>query len=310
MTKSKKIFFTTLWIWLVASSVAFGEELIVPREGGVVVLDGQTLAELRRVEFGEAPPLLSVHPQAPILASLQGGNGLVFWNLPTMVEASRHEHALFDGVSAMHFSEDGDELYLLSSKLRGIVVFDLSRSKVKGLIPVPGSPPKGFSVAESGLVVEQADGISLVSTEPQDGLVAQFRFPENLNSSVVAGAQLFVALRGVPALTSYQLPSGRVLNFMPTNGEVTYLASGSTPGEVVSLDGNGQVQKWAPAGGRSWTGPALGVGVRAVCASRKGRLYTFDETSGTILVLDAEAGTELARSQVVGGSGQPVVYSK
>ena len=70
-------------LFLLLTGSAWAEGLAVPTEGGVLILDGRNLTEIRTLSLGgKETPRLAVHPSSPVMAGL-AGDQLVFWNLPT-----------------------------------------------------------------------------------------------------------------------------------------------------------------------------------------------------------------------------------
>lgn len=280
---------------------ALADGLIASRAGGGVLLDSDTLSEVGRFQMGDNDvPLLAVHPTAPILAAHTPGEGLVFWNLPQCSEASRHQNALLgEGVVSLEFSRDGERLYLLSSRLRAVLVFELASSKIITMIPVPGGEPTGFGVGAGHLLVTQGSTISVLSTDPKEGLVAQFRFPEEVLSGLLQESRVYVALRGVNGIWAYQFPTGRTLGLLPTSTEVAEIverANGlvlSTPSGLESQPTSGE--------GQGWKAPSVGgaFDLAGITPDQR-RVFALKRASGLLLILDSKTGAELGRLSLAG----------
>jgi hypothetical protein len=304
------IYFLGLFLF---TGTAWADGLVFPKAGGAVVLDGSSLAQGRALSLSsKSIPVLAVHPAAPIMASCTPEEGLVFWNVPSFSEASRHQDSLLkEGIVALAFSKDGEHLYLLSQALRAVVDFDLSQSKVQGLVPVPGGLPEGLEVSTSGLVVWQETGLSLLSSDPKVGLLAQFRFPEKVLAAQVLGQRLYVALRGVSGLWSYQLPNGRALGVIPTQAEIAQISSPVEGGGMLLLKSSGVVElrdldKPQPR----WTHSEGQCRFDAMAPAGQGRVvYLYDAETGTVVAVDSQLGTELARGSVPDAKGRPVVFA-
>jgi len=301
-------FLGVLWLLSAASTLADG--VAVPTAGGVLVLSGRTLTEVRSLEFKEQEvPRLAVHPSSPILASLSGDR-LQFWNLPSFAEASRHENALFEGAHSLAFSQDGAALFLLSPELRAVLKFDLATSRVVGTLPVPGGDPLWMEVIPEGVLVGQADSLSLLSPEPRLGLLAQFRFPDRLNSAAVERGRLLLAREGVAGLDSYEIKTGRAVEFVPTSSTFEHLVSEA--GRLYALSPGGEVQALSPDASRAlWTYSDSSLSPDRLVAGADGSLlYVFDHSKGVLISLDALSGQENARIQLSGaGRGVPVIFT-
>jgi len=295
------------------SGTALADGVVVPRKGGGTVLDGATLSEVGSFSLpSESVPLLAVHPVAPIMASSTPEQGLVFWNLPSFKEASRHEDPLLkDGIVDLAFSHDGESLYLLSEELRAVIVFDLKSSKVKSVIAVAGGSPQGLEVAEAGLLVRQQGGVSLLSPSPETGLLIQFRYEEKVQAAQVVGSHIYLGLQGQTGLWVYRLPEGRTVGLLSTEAEATQVsAKGTGDGLVVLTSSGGLEARSLSQGGPGWTFAGGGsYRFDSFASAPHGRvLYAQDVDTGGLVAVDSQSGSELARASLPGSSGPVVVF--
>jgi hypothetical protein len=297
---------------LIFSGAVQADGVAIPREGGFLVLNGDSLTEARTVEMGGADvPKLAVHPSSPILAGLSEDR-LTFWNLPSFAEASRHQDSLFKGVVDIDFSDDGTVLYLLSAELRAVIKFDLSSSQVSGTLPVPGGQPLWLQVHAEGVLVGQEHSVSLLSADAEKGLLSQFRFPERITSALVKGQSLFLTRVGSAGVDTYEARTGRAIGFLPTASTLKQLIGGVKGDGLYALSGNGAVQAWSADGSRPrWTFPAGALSFDAIVTGGSGSaLYAFDQDSQVLVALDSGLGKESARVNLGGVAGwKPVVFS-
>lgn len=285
------------------------EGLAVPVEGGVVVLDGRSLAEVRRVELsGSGVPQLAIHPSSSVLAGLVGEQ-LVFWNLPALAEASKHKDSLFSGVNAMAFSVDGSSLFLLSPELRAVLKFDLATSKVTGTLPIPGGVPVWMRVVPDGVMIGQENAVSLLSPIPGKGLLAQYSFPDSIRSAAVNQGRILLARTGIAGVDSYELKTGRAIGFVPAADVVKDLVAGA--GGLCALSRGGEVRALSSDAAQTrWVYPAESAPLQALISGGGGTVFCFDGKTGTLVSLDAVAGQENARISLSGtGTAVPVVVN-
>lgn len=305
----RKILYVSL-LCLFVSSASGADGLVVPTPGGGVVLEAKSLNQVGEFSLGSASkPLLAVHPSSPILAGYTPDTGVVFWNLPSMAVASTHNDELFgDGISSISFSQDGKSLFLLSDDLRSVVVFDLAKSEVSGLLPIPGTSPESMVVTSVGLLLGQGGGVTFVSSEPEEGLVAQFKFPQTISSTLVLGERLFIGLRSTPGIWSYQLPSGRALGFVPTEGEVKQIRS-LGPGKLFCLlsDAGAIHGHDFQSPTARWTFP--GQFNQLVVSPAGDVVYGVDRQGLNLVAVEASLGAELARVVLPSGAGDPIGFS-
>ena len=295
---------------LLFSSSVWAEGLAVPTEGGVLILDGRSLTEVRTLSWGgKETPRLAVHPSSSVMAGL-AGDQLVFWNLPAFAEASKHKDPLFSGVNSLAFSADGSSLFLLSPELRAVLVFDLSTSKVTGTLPIPGGSPQWMRVAPDGILVGQENAVNLLSTSPDRGLLAQYSFPDSVGAAVVSQGRIMLARTGIAGVDSYELKTGRAIGYVPAAGVIKDMVVGT--GGMYALLNGGEVRALsADASQTRWTYPASGSAFQQVLAGANGsNVFCFDRSAGMLVSLDAVAGQENARINLSGvGAAEPVVIS-
>lgn len=299
-----------LLLFLLMSSPIWAEGLAVPTEGGVLVLDGRSLTEIRTLSLGgRETPRLAVHPTSPVMAALVGEQ-LVFWNLPAFAEASKHTDNLFSGVTSMEFSADGASLFLLSPDLRAVLKFDLASSKVVGTLPVPGGNPAWMEVTSEGPLVGQERAVSLLAVDPDKGLLAQYSFPDSIAAAVVTQGRIMLARTGIAGVDSYELKTGRAIGFVPAAGVVKDLVVGA--GGLYALSSGGEVRALSSDASQTrWTYPASGTTFQLLVAGSNGTsVFCFDGSAGVLVSLDAVAGQENARINLSGvGAAKPVVFS-
>ena len=78
-----------LLLFLLLTGSVWAEGLAVPTEGGVLILDGRSLTEVRALSLGgKETPRLAVHPSSSVMAGLVGEQ-LIFWNLLSQVSGQR-----------------------------------------------------------------------------------------------------------------------------------------------------------------------------------------------------------------------------
>ena len=310
MQKSlSRILYKIVFLCLTLAVVSGADGLVVPKPGGGVVLDADSLNQVAEFRVdSRTTPLLAVHPSSPILAGYTPETGVVFFNLPSMTVASTHKGELYaNGINDLAFSADGNSLYLLSGELRSVVVLDLKTSEVSGLLPVPGAGSEGLSITSSGLLLNQGSVLSLIGPQADEGLLAQFRFPQDISDAQVEGERLFIGLRGVAGVWSYQLPSGRVLGFLPTEGEVKQFCPLGRGQGFCLLSASGAIQAYDfSAAGPRWTFP--GRYARLLRGRESGAVFALDSQSSTVIAVDSKLGSELARATLESGSGYPVLF--
>ena len=310
----QSVFFRA-WFWsaliLSVAIPAWADGVALPKNGGVLILNGRSLTEAKQLQVkGDRAPLLAVHPSSNILAGLADG-ALTFWNLPSYAEASRHVDPLFDDAADIAFSADGTTLYILSPSLGAVLRFELASSKVVGTLPVPGGPPRWMSVTSEGVLVGQEHAVCLVSADPETGLLAQYLFPEKLKSAAMLGGRIFLGREGAAGLDSFEAKTGRMIAFYPTSVPLRQLLS-DRKGSVLALTEMGEVQAWTPDATRpKWRFRAPGLSAdRMVTGGDGATVYLFDSQSQVLVALDTAAGTENARITLSGvGAGLPVIFS-
>ena len=287
-------------LFALGSGPAFAEGLVIPRKGGLTVLRGADLSELRQVSTGleRETPRLAVHPGAPVLASLSGRE-LTFWNLPTFTEASRHQDDLFQSACGLAFSAGGEELYVLSEAMKAVIVFDLNSSKVAGVIPVPGGVPNRIDATALGLLVRTENGVCLLSPELEDALLAQFRYPATLQSAAISGERLFLARSGEPGLDSYEAKSGRALGPIFSSSQFQAVAPLPKKSGLVALTSAGGVEAWDFGQSRAtWTYGGSGLFDNLLLSKEGTVVYALSRKTGSLVSLDAASGKELATVRV------------
>lgn len=296
---------------LLLSSIVQADGVAIPKVGGFLVLNGNSLTEVRTVEMGgEDVPKLAVHPSSAVMAGMSADK-LTFWNLPSFAEASRHSEPIFAAVTDLAFSADGSTLYLLSGELRAVIKFDLATSRVSGTLPVPGGEPLWLKAHAKGVVVGQENSVSLLSATAEEGLLSQFRFPEKISSALVREERLYLTRAGVAGIDSYEVQSGRAIGFLPTANPLSRLVGGVTDG-LYALSQNGEVQAWTvDAAQPRWTIQSGGVAFDELVTGGDGStVFAYAEASQTLVSLDTALGKENARVNL-GASFRrsPVVFS-
>jgi outer membrane protein assembly factor BamB len=299
-----------LLLFILLTGSVLAEGLAVPIQGGVLILDGRSLTEIRNLNLGsKETPRLAVHPSSPVMAGL-AGDQLVFWNLPAFAEASKHSDTLFPGVSSMEFSADGSSLFLLSPELKAVLVFDLATSKIIGTLPVPGGRPEWMKVTPDGVLVGQKNAVNLLSTSPDKGLLAQYSFPDSIGAAVVTQGRIILARTGMAGFDSYELKTGRAIGYVPAAGVVRDLVVGT--GGMYALLNGGEVRALSADSSQTrWTYPSSGATFQQIAAGPNGSsVFCFDNSAGLLVSLDAVAGQENARVNLSGaGAAEPVVVS-
>ena len=308
---SLNFFQRLLFLSLLLASTALptiAEDLVIPRHGEMLVLTGSTLTEVRRVSVNSHHrPVLAVHPSEPILASVTEHRGLVFWNLPSFAQASRHESTMLENITAAHFSPDGRSLYLLNTELRAIVVFDLASSKVAGVLAVPGENPLDFGVTSQGVWVRQEHGATFLSSNAQEGLLAQYRFPEALAAGLVTGDRFYAVIGETTGISSYILKSGRALGYLPTAERIRHLLSEDRGFYLLSSQGGVEFKDLA-SGSQIWSGSVVGEGADYLLSGKdSASLYVIGRGSGMVRSFDSRTGDAKAQFRVRDGMGVPIV---
>lgn len=291
---------------------ALADGLIVPKVGGCLVLSPGTLAKEREFKMDtKAVPLLAAHPSAPVVASVTPEQGLVFWNTPGFSEASRAGDPLLkDGIVDMAFSADGNSLYLLSAPLRAVLVYDLSSSKLAGVVPVPGSDGKRIKSCEAGVLVRQDDGVSLLSPTPKPGLLAQYRYSQPLLAALCEGDRLYTSIQGDPGIWVYDLKAGQTLGLLPAQGSTVSLGPRAGEKGVVMVESSGIVSaRDFKSATPNWTyqgTPANSLGVELLSGGQS--LYVFNSNSGSLVALAGDTGKVQASAELGSEVGRPCYF--
>jgi len=297
-------------LFLALTGIVWADGLFVPQAGGGVVLDGRSLQEQKRLKLeGEEVPLAAVHSAAPVLATLTEKGGLVFWNLPDLVEASRHESPLFsEGIVELEFSLAGDKLYLLSSELNAVVVFDLEKSEVSGVLPVPGSRPLGLEVARQGLLVRQSDGVVLLSPQLETGLLAQFRLPGNLLATTVMEGELCAVTDRNSGAQRFRLSDGKPLELLAGGLSLKSIAAADSRNLFFLLSRNGGLESRSFSSESSlWSSPLGEAFDRLVYGGAGETIYALNQETGSVVAVEARNGAIVSRTRLE-SPGVPVVF--
>lgn len=313
MRASRFLFLSIQFLLLMAlGGVASADGILVPKAGGLLVLHSTTLAQLGEVKLEtSAVPLVASHPSAPVVACLTPEKGLVFLNAPGFSEASKHSDPLFkDGIVDLAFSQDGNSLYLLSESLRGVVVFDLSSSKVSGILAVPGGEGRRLAVSEAGVLVRQDEGLVLLSPQSKGGLLAQYRYSDPFLSGLVDGDRLYVSVQGDPGIWVYDVRAGQTLGLLPSQQRVVGLCRREGTKGLIFLSADGAVtardfQTSSPNWTFSSSPAASGAGELWWGGSS---VYVFERGGGALISLAGQTGKLQGRAELGQGLGRPVFF--
>lgn len=300
------MFLLAVWAFLLSSTV-LAQGVVVPTGEQLVVLQGSGLSPTSQVSFKGGDGLqLAVHPTSPTLATLVEGR-LEFWNLPSLSLASKFNDPLLEGAVDCEFSPTGGELFVLSAKLKAVVVFDLARSKVSGLIGLPGGQPQAMQVSTAGLLVRLENSVVLVSTDPKVGLVAQFRYPETLAGGALSDGRLFVARRGILGVDAWDVKSGKLVGRMPSSLEARSIAPRPGQQGVFLLSSSGVVESWGfGQSSPQWSSAGRYEGISL--SPDGSSLYALDRAGQKVVSLDTATGAPVVSAPVPSSTGLPLAF--
>lgn len=290
------------FVWIVfwcLSSASSAESLFVPTSGGFFVTDLTQRQVPRKVELpGDAIPVLAVHPSAPVLATVSETSGVVFWNLPLVQEASRSEDGLYQGIVDLAFSGDGNSLYLLSTSLKSLLVFDLASNKISGVWPLVGGRPLSLQATSKGVLILQSDGATLLDPSREGAVLAQFRFDSDVLGSHLAGDYLYMAVSGLAGLQVYRLDDGQRFQEL---GQAPYTRVVSKKsGGVFLLSSSRGVESWSKDRSQLWSQTSL-RDVSQVLVSRDEQwLYLFSDNQPNVALWSAVSGQEMGKLEFPG----------
>ena len=294
-------------IGLTCLSSAQADGLALPAPGKIEVLDLGQIRVTRSIELkGRGAPLLAGHPSGTVLASLLGDR-LTFWNLPGFSEASSGSDALFQDVVAMGFSAKGDRLFLLSRSLKSVLAYSLASTKVESVYPLPGGEPIGLEVGESGLLIRQKDGLTLL--EPASGaLLAQYRLGSSVAGVFLGSKTMTVAVEGRSGLLRFASASAEPLAAVGGSGTYGSLRSNGGDGFLaVALSGQ-TLESWSGAGKLAWATPISSGGHSLHLTPDKKLVLAVGSASKMVSVVEAATGRELGKLPVPGLAGDGVFY--
>lgn len=302
-----------LWFLGIASiflcaNPCFADGLAVPAKARIELIDLKTVRLTRTVDLkGQGIPILAAHPLSPIMACVQPSAGLIFWNTPSFAQASQAKDPLFDDVTAIVFSQEGDRLFLLHASLRAILVFDLKSSTITGTWAIPGGAPQTLDVSGQTLVIGQKDGLTLL--EASNGLLlGQWRLESPPTGSLLTDGQLTFALKGQPGLLRYQAQSGQRLT--PPIGDGTYgsLLSITSHGTLAMNLLNSHLELRSNQDQLIWSTP-VSSGDQDLYQSSDGLwVYALGRESRSLSVIEVATGRELGRLPLAEVGGKAAFY--
>jgi hypothetical protein len=227
-----------------------------------------------------------------------------------LVEASQHRDPLFqEGIADLEFSLNGEELYLLSPGLGAVIVFRLENSQITGLIPIPGGRATDIEVSKMGLLVLQEERLTILSPYPEEGLLAQFRFPSEVASVLPGEGKVHIALKGEGGVLRFRVPDGRTLAPLASSSSISSMVS-RDDGSFVFLGRSGSLEGWVQTEeSPAWSHSLGGSYDVLLNAPESGNVYAVDFDSKTLLTLDPRSGAELGRANIGESSGRPIVFS-
>lgn len=295
---------------LLLVTVAGADGLVVPGRGEMQLIDLSTVRAGRTIELeGEAVPVLAVHPQQSVMASVSSSSGLRFWNIPDFSEASRFEDPLLEGVVDARFSNDGASLYLLSQQLKAVIVYDLASSKLGRIWPLPGSSPLALVDGEQGLGVLHKDGASLLDTS-NGQLKAQFRFGAPVKGALLDSKFTCLAAADGGGVSRFRADSGKRLPNIGGGGAYSELKKGPNGRYYLVHESASSLEAWEGAGQSMAWNSDLGQGPHYVILSKDGRwVYALSLALKSMSVLDESSGKELGKLPIPSLHGRPVLYS-
>lgn len=297
-----------LGLLLVAQGWADG--MVVPGRGQMQLVDLSTVRAGRTIELeGDAIPVLAVHPQQSVLASVSATSGLRFWNLPDFSEASHFEDPLLEGIVDARFSADGARLFLLSQQLKAVLVYDLSGSKLDRVWPLPGSDPLALVGGEQGLGVLHKDGASLL--DPSSGqLKAQFRFGVPVKGALLDSRITWLSVADGGGVSRFRADSGKRLASVGGGGAYAQLEKGSSGRYYLVHESESALEVWDGAAQSLVWSAELGQGPHYVLVSQDGRwVYALSLALKSMAVLEEASGKELGKLPIPSMQGRPVLYS-
>ncbi len=294
----------------VAASVG-ADGLAVPVKGAIQVVDLATVRAGKSVSLkGDGIPVLAIHPQSTVLASVSPTSGLIFWNLPSFTEASQTQDPLFQSVVEMKFSPLGDRIYLLSSDLKAVLVYSLATSSVESIYPVPGGEPLRLMVGENALLIEQRDGGALLDMATGD-LLTQWRFGSGTGGAMFS--------EGLPALSvpitggvwSFESSTASPKARLSGDGSYGALLPGLLKGSFFAYrDDTGALEAWSGPKAMKWSAP-LTAGEHDLVLSPDGQwVYALNRGTKMLTVLEGASGRELGKLPVPDVAGRPVFFQE
>ena len=289
-----RLFFLLLSSLLTLVSSASAESLFVPTSDGFFVTDLSQRQEPRKVPVpGGGVPVLAVHPESPVLATVTDSSGVVFWNLPSLQVASRNEDTLYKGVVDMGFSQDGNRLYLLSGSLKSVLVFDLASNEISSVWPLVGSKPLALSVKKKGVLVHQSDGAILLDPSKDGAVLAQFRFESPVLASHLAGDYLYLAVQGVDGLQVYRLADGK--RFQKLGATPYSWVVSKRSGGVFLLSESHGLESWSKDRKQIWGQKNAKRTSRFLASGNEQWLYLFAPSENSVALWSASAGQPVGK---------------
>lgn len=272
---------------------ARADGLAIPGKARINIVDLQTIRLERTIDLkGNGVPVLASHPSAPIVASVIPGGGLTFWNTPSFTQASQISDPLFDDVSALAFSPQGDRLFMLSPSLRAVLAFGLQTSKVESIYPIPGGNAIGLDAKDKGLIVRQQDGLTIL--EPSTGvLLGQWRLNALVNGAMLSSDRLTLAVSSESGLLCFNPATGARLAGLGGEGGYGTLYAPTPSGFFAFCLTSHTLESWLGSGKIAWTA-LLAKGDHELFASKDGSwLYALGRESRMLSVFETVGGRKL-----------------
>ena len=292
-----------------AATIVGADGLAVPVKGAIQVVDLKTVRAGRTVSLkGDDIPVLAVHPEATVMATVSPSGGLVFWNLPSFTEASRAEDPLFESVVDMRFSSQGDRVFLLSRDLKAVLVYSLSTSAVESVYPVPGGEPVGLLVGEKALWVEQKEGGALLDLASGD-LLTQWRFGARPGGAMFSEDAPVLSVPSTGGVWSFDSSTAAPKARLSGEGSYGTLLPGLSKGSFLAhrVD-TGVVEFWTGPKALKWKAP-LAPGEHDFVLSPDGQwVYALNRETKMLTVLEGASGRELGKLPVPNLAGRPVFF--